>query len=147
MIQPSGASIAKLLAMPQPRIAYTPSVTCSTRFVSPMPHISLASSAVLVVIAPFGPTTVSLRSDGLLHDGGGAAAPSVDWAPSDAARAKTAHVRIMTTRIVTASLEVRYMRRAKAPIYCGTDSTAQRDALTKMAQLRWRPVAHDDESA
>ncbi|MBK8105125.1 MAG: hypothetical protein IPK42_05995 [Betaproteobacteria bacterium] len=69
MIQPPGASIAKLLAMPQPRSAYTPSVTRSTRFVLPMPHLSLASSAVLVVTAPFDPVTVSLRSDGLLQDG------------------------------------------------------------------------------
>ena len=69
MIQPPGASIAKLLAMPQPRIAYTPSVTRSTRFVSPMPHFSLASSAARVVTAPFGPVAVSLRSDGLCQDG------------------------------------------------------------------------------
>ena len=85
MIQPPGASIAKLLAMPQPRIAYTPSVTRSTRFVSPMPHLSLASSAARVVTAPFGPTTVSLRRDGLLQDGAVcaprfSAAASAAWA-------------------------------------------------------------------
>ena len=76
-IQPAGASIAKLLAIPQPRIAYTPSVTRSTRFASPMPHLSLASSAASVVTAPFGPTTVSPRSDGLLQEGD---APRVSWA-------------------------------------------------------------------
>jgi hypothetical protein len=55
----------------------TPSVTCSTRFGAPMPHFSFASTAARVVTAPFGPTTVSLRSDGLCQE---VAAGCVAWA-------------------------------------------------------------------
>jgi len=57
--------------------------------------------AARVVTAPFGPTAVSLRRDGLLQDGADAgSAGSVDWAPaaSDAANAIDAQVRITRTR-------------------------------------------------
>ena len=58
-----------------------------------------------VVIAPFGPTTVSSTSEGLRQDGGDcAAARSVDWAraASDGANAVDAQARINRTRLVMA---------------------------------------------
>ncbi len=131
MIQPPGASIAKLLAMPQPRSAYTPSVTRSTRFVSPMPHFSLASSAARVVTAPFGPTTVSLRRDGLLQDGGDcAAARSVDWAraPRDGANAIDAQVSIARRRFRTTGYSMFGTRDAPTRIDHG-DIAPRRRAL------------------
>ncbi len=70
MIQPFGASIAKVCAIPQPRRAYTPASTFSATFESVTPSRAFASRATGVVTAPFGPVTVSVRRDGLVHDAG-----------------------------------------------------------------------------
>jgi hypothetical protein len=115
MIQPPGASIAKLLAMPQPRSAYTPSVTRSTCFWSPMPHFSSASSAVLVVTAPFGPMAVSLCRDGLLQDAAGcaarcSAAVSAAWAIENAPSASAA---MTTTTFRSLTCMIWFLRRLR----------------------------------
>ena len=60
--------------MPQPRRAYTPSVTFSATGVSASPHSALACSWVGEVTAPFGATTVFMPSDGLCQLSSGAAA-------------------------------------------------------------------------
>jgi hypothetical protein len=71
--------------------------------VSPRPHLSLASTAGLVVTAPFGATTVSLRRDGLLQDGAVcaprlSAAASAAWATE---HAPTTSVAMTPTKVMS----------------------------------------------
>ena len=135
MIQPPGASMAKLLAIPQPRNAYTPGMTASATFLSVMPQSALARSAVGVVMTPFGPVTVSMVKDGLCQEVSAAEARALLAASSARAVGN-----VPSASTATAQLIFTVRRFMRFPFHSGS---VVRCASSGCRRRPWPPRAAD----